>query len=306
MSLTGVIYGGIVVLWLCYLVPLALRRYDEASRARSVDRFSAAMRVLGRTHGSARHSPRARTAAGVQARRSAAAGVQARRSAAAGVQARRSAAASAARRRRRVLGALLLLGAVVGTLAAVGVLGWWTPVLGFAPVAGFLVAARSQVSRVRTREWETALTAGATGERAPAAPAGRPTGRPTGWTAGPSTRPGTDVAMVVLDPLPETRDDAAVDEATRPGQQAAPVATAGAGSVWDPLPVTLPTYVSKPRASRTVRTIDLGAPGTWTSGRLSEQELATAEQDARSAGGGGGGPGTGSSDAGTPARAVGD
>jgi hypothetical protein len=29
------------------------------------------------------------------------------------------------------------------------------------------------------------------------------------------------------------------------------------GSLWDPLPVTLPTYVSKPRARRTVRTIEL-------------------------------------------------
>ena len=41
------IYGGIVVLWLCYLVPLALRRYDNAAKARSVERFSTAMRVLG-------------------------------------------------------------------------------------------------------------------------------------------------------------------------------------------------------------------------------------------------------------------
>ena len=29
------------------------------------------------------------------------------------------------------------------------------------------------------------------------------------------------------------------------------------GSLWDPLPMTLPTYVSKARARRTVRTIEL-------------------------------------------------
>ena len=29
------------------------------------------------------------------------------------------------------------------------------------------------------------------------------------------------------------------------------------GSLWDPLPVTLPTYVNKARARRTVRTIEL-------------------------------------------------
>jgi hypothetical protein len=32
------------------------------------------------------------------------------------------------------------------------------------------------------------------------------------------------------------------------------------GSLWDPIPITRPTYVSKPLASRTVRTIDLSAP----------------------------------------------
>ena len=37
--------------------------------------------------------------------------------------------------------------------------------------------------------------------------------------------------------------------------------------VWDPVPVTLPTYVSKPAAHRTVRTIDLDSTGVWTSGR---------------------------------------
>ena len=38
----------------------------------------------------------------------------------------------------------------------------------------------------------------------------------------------------------------------------APVAMAG--SLWDPIPVTTPTYVSKPLVPRTVRTIDLSAP----------------------------------------------
>ena len=43
--------------------------------------------------------------------------------------------------------------------------------------------------------------------------------------------------------------------------------------VWDPLPVTLPTYVTKPRAGRTVRTIDFDAPGVWTSGHIEGEEL---------------------------------
>ena len=39
-------------------------------------------------------------------------------------------------------------------------------------------------------------------------------------------------------------------------------------SLWDPMPVTLPTYVTAPAAARrTVRTIDLDSTGVWTSGR---------------------------------------
>ena len=39
-------------------------------------------------------------------------------------------------------------------------------------------------------------------------------------------------------------------------------------TLWDPVPVTLPTYVTKPAAGRrTVRTIDLDDTGVWTSGR---------------------------------------
>ncbi len=37
------------------------------------------------------------------------------------------------------------------------------------------------------------------------------------------------------------------------------------GALWDPIPVTAPTYVSKPLVPRTVRTIDLSAPVIITS-----------------------------------------
>ena len=47
---------------------------------------------------------------------------------------------------------------------------------------------------------------------------------------------------------------------------------------WDPVPVTLPTYVSKePAARRSVRTIDLDSTGVWTSGR-SEIDSAIARE----------------------------
>jgi hypothetical protein len=39
----------------------------------------------------------------------------------------------------------------------------------------------------------------------------------------------------------------------------------GPGALWDPVPITMPTYVSKPLAPRTVRTIDLSGPAAVSS-----------------------------------------
>ena len=47
---------------------------------------------------------------------------------------------------------------------------------------------------------------------------------------------------------------------------------------WDMVPTTLPTYVSKPAATRrTVQTIDLESTGVWSSGR-SESDSALARE----------------------------
>jgi hypothetical protein len=48
-------------------------------------------------------------------------------------------------------------------------------------------------------------------------------------------------------------------------------------TLWDPLPVTLPTYVGKPRATRSVRTIDLNAAGVSSSGRNAADSALVAE-----------------------------
>jgi hypothetical protein len=44
--------------------------------------------------------------------------------------------------------------------------------------------------------------------------------------------------------------------------------------------VTLPTYVSKPAARRTVRTIDLDSTGVWTSGRTEADSALAREAEA--------------------------
>ena len=65
--------------------------------------------------------------------------------------------------------------------------------------------------------------------------------------------------------------------------------------LWDPVPVTLPTYVGKAAAQRTVRTIDLDATGVWTSGHTPGRQQARprrrADRPRQEAGGRGpGGP----------------
>ncbi|MFC6345552.1 hypothetical protein ACFP8W_26435, partial [Nocardioides hankookensis] len=51
-------------------------------------------------------------------------------------------------------------------------------------------------------------------------------------------------------------------------------------AMWDPVPVTLPTYVTKPAATRrTVRTIDLDSTGVWTSGRTDADAQLAREAD---------------------------
>lgn len=53
--------------------------------------------------------------------------------------------------------------------------------------------------------------------------------------------------------------------------------------LWDPVPMTLPTYVSKPPARRAVRTIDLDSTGVWTSGRTEFDSALAREADAAEA-----------------------
>lgn len=272
MGLTGVIYGGIVACWLCYLVPLALRRHDEAARTRSIDRFSAAMRVLGRDGDSARlvgHRTLSASTAGTQV------AVRRRPSPAAA----RRAARVAARRRRRTLSLLVLAGLVVASLAAGGLVPWWSVAVPGGSVACWLVLARWQLSRTRTSEWEDALRSAAVAPAVPVEPCGDE----------PDESPTVEMAAIGSVPREQLVEQCVV---------AAPVSTADGRSLWDPLPVTLPTYVTKPRAERSVRTVDLTGDGVWSSGRLPADEALV---DAPP-----GGPGEPETVGETPRRAVGD
>jgi hypothetical protein len=245
VDLSGLIFVALALAWAAYLIPKALKHHEDVVRSRSVDRFSDRMRVLARREPVDRRNARLVVTPGRPA-------VQVEAvtqgeevvTTAAQLSARRLATNLAARRRRRVLLLLLLLNVVVIALATARVVSAWWVVAPAAVLVAWLVACRLMVRRERT--WRPSV-----------------------------------VEQVVDALIEETaeRPAVAVDEAdtdTFAAVEADP-------DLWDPVPVTLPTYVGKATAQRTVRTIDLDATGVWTSGHTqADSKLARgAEQTAR-------------------------
>lgn len=265
MDLSGIIFVVLALAWAFYLIPKAVKHHEDVAPARSVDRFSTAMRVLARREPT--DPPRGRVVVTpprsgervvVPSRpvaepdeRPVARNVQTVQR---GVAARRAAARAAARRRRRVLSVLLLADAVMVALGAFAITPWWAIAIPAALTLVFLALCRRQVRRENDALWsqESGPAAGAT-------PARRAVRIDAAY--------GVEGQSTAHNPGMPVDDDTVRIPVTE--AEAVPVVaeTADGGSLWDPLPVTLPTYVNKARAARTVRTIDLGAPGTWTSGR---------------------------------------
>lgn len=137
----------------------------------------------------------------------------------------RTAARRAAQRRRRVLYVLLSLVAVVSGLAAAGTISWWWTIAPSFLVAAWLIASATLGRRERVVSRPVAAPAPVVVEQAP-----------------------TDASTADAPVATEVDEVAAEDD----------------GALWDPLPLTLPTYVTKPAARRTVRTIDLTRPAAAT------------------------------------------
>ena len=293
VGLTGVIYAAIVVAWAAYLVPLALRRHDEAARSRSIDRFSGAMRVLSRREPSTAGRlvvtpPRAvdRLVNPGLTRRDAAAPVSA-----VARPSRRSLRVAAARRRRVVI---LLLCLTIGVAAAAGfrVLPVWSPAVPFALVVVFLALVRRQVRKASDAYWVQVASASL-------APSNVVRRTPTRVDASHGAAKGPDEEPTVPIDTEAVKEAVTVAAIEPERSVAVALSTADGASLWDPLPITLPTYVDKPVAARTSRRIELGEPGTWSSGHSAElskgeastAELSTAVEAAKTAATSGGGPG---------------
>ncbi|RLV47471.1 hypothetical protein D9V37_14835 [Nocardioides mangrovicus] len=230
MDLSALIFVVLAVAWAGYLLPRALRRHEELAASRPLDSFSDTMRVLERTPATMkalRTPPPASVTARVEVERALTRADKKAKHDALRTEARpvpASTTYAATVRRRRVLLVLLAVTALVAGAAGLGHVPWLSVVVPVVLVLGWLVLCRLMVRQTPARAAAPAPAPVATSATAPVAdPAATPTAEPS-----------YPVAHSV------TASDLETD-----------------GSLWDPLPLTLPTYVSKPAARRTVRTIDL-------------------------------------------------
>ncbi|WP_203337331.1 divisome protein SepX/GlpR [Nocardioides limicola] len=252
MDVSGLIFAALAIAWAAYLLPKAVKHHEEVAKSRSVDRFSHTMRVLSRREPGARLDERVVL---TPAREASAPVVTGKRPGPtpAQIRARRAAARVAARRRRRVLLTLLTaVGATAGA-AAYWSFSWWYLAIPAGLVVVWLVLCRVMVK----------------GELRDDA---RLLGSPSSLaeSVAPSEAEPVDGPLGTPDRSPvEAPDEYDVVRNPQGFDEPSPMAETAVGG-WDPVPTTLPTYVTKDQASRTVRTIDLDATGVWSSARTDE------------------------------------
>ncbi|APZ10314.1 hypothetical protein BWX38_14815 [Acidipropionibacterium acidipropionici] len=228
----AVIFGVLVVAWIAYLVPwFVMRRHDHSEETEEVAEFPDSMSIVrdgGLTISS--QIPDAEPDLEV-------ATPFTRAHARHEVQ---EAWADAALRRRRTLAVLLGLTTVSAVLGGTSVLSWWFTAGFGGLVVAFLVVSRFSVVSMRKRfDRRMELI-------------------DRGWDE-------NTVAINLDDAFPAS-DDAPKSEGgpVSPAEYSVELnrpAPRTSGSLWEAVPVTAPTYVSKPVAARTVRTIDLSSPG---------------------------------------------
>lgn len=256
-SVGALIYVVILGLWAAYLVPMALRRHDELSESRSVDRFSTAMRILSRRTPTTdrryvvmprRESPSVPTVDGADDRPTREPRRAARPARPAPSVTVSDGRARLVARRRRVLGGLLALTVLLALAASLSPLPWWCALVPGLLAVAFLAHLRGQARRER----ELRRRRRSAHERV--------TGRSRRIDSAERV-----VAARRLRELERTQAERAASEAAALVEQAQERRRAGDWTEgWAPIPVTLPTYVTKPKAGPVARIVDLTRPGRWT------------------------------------------
>lgn len=226
---SGLIFAILVVGWLAYLIPWLASRRETVPDEAVTDRFADSMTILKRSSdpfATESHDPLLEISTPLTR--------------SAGVHEIRESHRLAARRRLRVVLTLLaatLIGVGLFALQPLPVISvaWWVPVAPAALLVIFLVVARFSV--VSLNKVLDARMARLT----------------TGWQN----------ETIALDLTPLQRQPQQSDEGAEHSiELSGPIETTG--SLWESIPVTAPTYVSKPMVPRTVRTIDLSMPSLKT------------------------------------------
>ena len=251
----GLIFAFVVALWAAYFVPLAVRRYDEASKSGSIEKFSSLSRVIAHKTRSVDPAEGAEEELVDSSQDQ----LDQKRPTAhlPMVTTARPSTRLAARRRRRTLLTLLALAAIVGGVAGFGYIPLLTAAAPAALIVAWLVACRIQVRGELgiSRKHKSASVAQEYDEEHTIVVSHQ----------FEDTEPHRKRVMEKVDLEANALDEQIVI--------AVPVGATTGEVLWDPLPVTLPTYVTKPRAGRTVRTIEFGEPGAWTSGHIEGEDV---------------------------------
>lgn len=288
MDLSALIFVGLAVAWVVYLVPRVLAHQAEERRARPVEQFSDRLRVVARRDAVDARSSRLVTARPVVRDQTATQSssttqaaqdqetqdqgtkaAQVRPPSEEDLRRRRDSARRALKRRRRVLAVLLLALAGTAGAAAYGLIQWWYAAIPAGLLAAWLIACRVMV-KGEHEAWDR-LTV--------------PASREEDQNDSADPADSADDEADVPEEIAVARNEQGFDEVA----PEAPTAVihrqrAAAGGLWDPVPVTLPTYVDKaPAPRRAVRTIDLDSTGVWSSGRNEADSALVRDSEAQSA-----------------------
>ena len=264
MDLSAVIFVVLALAWAVYLIPKALQHHDAMASDRLVQGHSERVRILRRRSTPTETveveaveveveelvdtTPQADATSQEPARRRRGLRRPSRRE-----HAQLSPAGRAARRRRRVLAVLLVAVVASAILAYLAYVPRWVPAVPVVLVVAFLVVARLSVRSAQRSSLAQRRPVRRVVEHAPAT------------TAAERAAKAEEQVDVELHGPAEPDAEVLADD----------------GSLWDPLPLTLPTYVNKARARRTVRTIEL--TGMQSSGHDQDDTALAREAEKESA-----------------------